>query len=78
MIQIFLLKIAAQAPWWQGKGKNKRKKKVKGEGERDLVRSRKINLQSHVEELERARTTTGIHAEMQCVRYDVQTQKKGK
>lgn len=42
------------------------------------MRSRKINQQSHVKELEGARKTTGIHAEMQCVRLDVQIQKKRK
>lgn len=42
------------------------------------MRSRKINLQIHVKELQRARTTTGIHAEMCCVRFDVHIPKKRK
>lgn len=43
-----------------------------------LVRSREMSLQSQIKELGRARTTTGIHVEMQCERPDAPIQKKRK
>lgn len=43
-----------------------------------LVRSREVSLQSQIKELGRARTTTGIHVEMQRERPDAHIQKKRK
>lgn len=43
-----------------------------------LVRSQEVHLQSQVKELGRARTTTGIHVEMQHERLDAYIQKERK